>query len=174
MTSSSELSVQGGGIGFDGGLRADSGTVAGVSPRTLQRAAAVAILPMVAVTFWLAFTSDHLQWPAASALYRSALTATTMAIGLYWWGRRPASRLGPLLVLVGIATWLVTWQFSDVPLVFNLGVVAEGPTFVLVFFLFLAFPTGRVEPRAARWLMVALAVVVLGFYALWALFSPAI
>lgn len=30
------------------------------------------------------------------------------------------------------------------------------------------------EPPAARWLMIALAVVVLGFYALWALFSPAI
>ncbi len=69
-----------------------------VSARTMQRVAAAAIVPMVAVTVWLALSSDHLQRPVASALYWSYLTAAPMLIGLYWWVRRPASRFGPLLV----------------------------------------------------------------------------
>ena len=174
MGVSSEVSGRGYGIGFDGRLRIDAGVDKRASPRTLQTAAAVSLVPMVVLTFWLALTSDHLQWPVASALYRSALVGATVVVGLCWWVRRPASRFGPLLGLLGIGTWVVTWQFSNVPLVFDIGVVAEGPVFVLVFFLFLAFPTGRVEPPAARWLVVALAGAVLGFYVLWALFSPAI
>ena len=39
------------------------------------------------------------------------------------------------------------------PLPFDLGVLAEAPFFVLTFYLFLAFPMGRLEPRAVRWLM---------------------
>jgi hypothetical protein len=70
-----------------------------------------------------------------------------MAIGLYWWRRRPASRFGPLLVVFGILAWIVSWQGSNVPLLFDLGVLAEAPTFVLTFYLFLAFPMGRLEPR---------------------------
>src|SRR4051794_704048 len=174
MSLSSDLAAQGGGIGFDGRFAADSRSAARVSPRTLQVSAVAAIVPMVVVTFWLALASDHLQWPMASALYRSGLLAITMAVGVCWWVRRPASRFGPLLVAVAIGTWVVSWQFSDVPLIFDIGVVAEGPTFVLGFYLFLSFPMGRVDPRAARWLMVALVVVVVGFYVLWALFSPAI
>ena len=73
-----------------------------VSPRTVQRLIAVAILPMVAATVWLAHSSDHLERPVASALYWSYLTAAPMMIGLYWWVRRPASRFGPLLVRFGV------------------------------------------------------------------------
>jgi signal transduction histidine kinase len=52
------------------------------------------------------------------------------------------------------------------------GVLAEGPIFLLTFFLFLAFPMGRLEPPAARWLMGALGVVLFAFFLPWALFSP--
>jgi signal transduction histidine kinase len=53
-------------------------------------------------------------------------------------------------------------------------VVAEGPAFLLTFYLFLAFPMGRLEPAAARWLMAALALAVAAFFVPWALFSPVI
>jgi signal transduction histidine kinase len=130
-----------------------------------------AIVPMVAVTTWLALTSDHLAHPAGAALYWGWLTGASMAIGLYWWVRRPATRFGPLLVAFGTLAWLVSWQGSDRPLAFNLGVLAEAPMFVLTFYLFLAFPMGRLEPPAARWLIGALWLVVLGFFLPWALFS---
>jgi hypothetical protein len=56
-----------------------------VSARAAQRLVAVAILPMIAVTVWLALSGDHLERPVASALYWSYLTAASMMIGLYWW-----------------------------------------------------------------------------------------
>jgi signal transduction histidine kinase len=145
-----------------------------VSPRTVQRLVAVAILPMVAVTVWLAHASDHLERPVASALYGSYLTAAPMMIGLYWWVRRPASRFGPLLVTFGLMFWVVSWESSNRPLPFDVGVLFEGPMFWLTFYLFLAFPTGRLQPRAARWLMGALALGVTAFFLPWALFSPVI
>src|SRR3954452_8974811 len=150
-----------------------------VAPRWLssaacRRLAAAAIVPMVAVTLWLALSSGHLQRPLAAGLYWAYLIAASMLIGLYWWRRRPASRFGPLLVLFGVGVWAVSWQGASAPLAFDLGVLAEGPFFVLTFYLFLAFPMGRVEPPAARWLMAVLVVGVLAFFVPWALFTPVI
>ena len=140
----------------------------------VQKVVAVAIAPMVAVTLWLALTSDHLEKPAAAGVYWGYLIAASMAIGLYWWVSRPASRFGSLLVAFGVLTWMVSWQGADEPLLFDIGVLAEAPFFVLTFYLFLAYPMGRLEPRAARWLMAALVLGVLAFFLPWALFSPVI
>jgi signal transduction histidine kinase len=146
----------------------------GVAPRARQWALGVAVIPMVAGTVWLALTSDHLQRPVASALYFAYLTAAPMVIGLYWWVCRPASRFGPLLVALGVLAWIMSWQFSDWPLPFNIGVLVEGLFFWLTFYLFLAFAMGRLEPAAARWLMAALALGLVAFFLPWALFSPVI
>ena len=122
---------------------------------------------------WLALTSDHLERPRAAALYWGYLIAASMAIGAYWWTRRPASRFGPLLVAFGILVWVVSWQAADWPLAFDIGVLAEAPFFVLTFYLFLAFPMGRLEP-SGRWLMWVLGFGVVAFFLPWALFSPVI
>jgi len=87
------------------------------------------------VAFWLALASDHLQWPVASALYWSYLTAAPMLIGLYWWARRPASRFGPLLVAFGVVAWVVSWESSDWALPFGVAVLFEGLFFWLTFSL---------------------------------------
>jgi signal transduction histidine kinase len=139
-----------------------------------QTIVALAVVPMVGVTLWLALTSHYLERPAAAGVYWGYLVAAPMLIGLYWWIRRPASRFGPLLVAFGALAWLVSWQGASSPLAFDIGVLAEGPAFVLGIYLFLAFPMGRVEPRAARWLMAALAIGVLLTFVPWALLSPVI
>jgi len=144
------------------------------SRATWQRLAAALILPMVAVTAALALSSDHLERPLAAALYWGYLTAAPMAIGLYWSVRRPASRFGPLLVALGVLTWIVSWQGSNWPLAFDIGVLLEAPFWLLTIYLFLAFPMGRVEPPAARWLMGALGVGALVTFLPWALLSPVI
>src|SRR5687768_8047234 len=105
---------------------------------------------MVATTLALAATADHLQRPIAAGLYWSYLIAAPMAIGLYWWVRRPASRFGVLLIGFGALCWVMSWQASDTPLVFNIGVLVEAPMWLLTIYLFLAFPMGHVEPRTAR------------------------
>jgi signal transduction histidine kinase len=162
------------GQGVGGSITAPPMVGARVSPSTAHMLVAAAIVPMVAVTVWLGLTSDHLVRPLAAALYWGWLIAALMAIGVYWWMRRPASRFGPLLVALGVLGWVVSWQASDWPLAFNVGVLAEAPAFVLTFYLFLAFPMGRLEPPAARWLIGALGIVVVAFFLPWALFSPVI
>src|ERR1700742_1639327 len=98
------------------------GPLARASASSTQLIAGAAIVPMVAVTVWLALASDHLKWPLASALYYGYLTAATLGVGLYWWIRRPASGFGRLLVCLGFLTWMVSWEGSDKPLLFSLGV----------------------------------------------------
>jgi signal transduction histidine kinase len=174
MRLTSELSAQPLRLSSGERIAASSILRARVPATTVQRLAAVAIVPMVAVTVALVVASDHLKWPAAAALYWGYQIAATMGIGIFWWIRRPASRFGPLLVGFAVGFWVVTWQASDVPLLFDIGVLAEGPFFVLTFYLFLAFPMGRVEPPAARWLIGALWFVIFAFFLPALLLRPAI
>jgi signal transduction histidine kinase len=161
-------------VGFDGTFGTEPVALPGVSSKTAQTVVAAAILPMVAVTLALGFTNDHFQRPMAAAVYWSYLIAASMAIGLYWWRRRPASRFGPLLVVFGVGVWIVSWQGSGVPLAFDIAVLAEAPFFVLTYYLFLSFPMGRLEPPGARWLMAVLVFGVVAFFLPWALFTPVI
>src|SRR5687767_460778 len=124
----------------------------------------LAFVPMVLSTLWLGAHSDHLQRPEAAAVYWSYLTAASAAIGLYWWHRRVASRFGPLLMVVAAITWVCSWQLSNTGELFALGVLAEGPFFVLTIYLFLAFPMGRLDPPATRWIMVVLVAGVFAFF----------
>jgi signal transduction histidine kinase len=155
---------------------APAATLGGIRWRatTVQRLVTVALFPMLAVTLGLALASDHLDHPVAAGVYWSYLIASSVGIGLFWWLQRPASKFGPLLVVFGVLTWIVSWQGSDSPLAFDLGVLAEAPFFVLTFYLFLAFPMGRLQPAAARWLIDALVLGVAAFFVPWALFSPVI
>jgi signal transduction histidine kinase len=141
---------------------------------TEQAVVAATLVPMIGVTMWLGLTSHHLQRPVAATLYWSFLILASTLTGLVWWARRPASRFGPLLIGFAVLVWIVSWQAANSALAFDIGVLAEAPAFVLTFYLFLAFPTGRLEPAAARWIMAALGVVVLAFFLPWALFAPVI
>jgi signal transduction histidine kinase len=145
-----------------------------LSARAAQRPVAAAIVPMVAITMVLALTSDRLQRPLAAALYWGYLVAASMAIGLWWWIRRPASRFGTLLVLFGVGVWIVSWQGANAPLAFDLGVLVEPPFFLLSIYLFLAFPMGRIESRPERWLMGLLGLAAILTFLPWALLSPVI
>jgi signal transduction histidine kinase len=141
---------------------------------TEQAVVAATLVPMIGVTMWLGLTSHHLQRPVAATLYWSFLILASTLTGLVWWARRPASRFGPLLIGFAVLVWIVSWQAANSALAFDIGVLAEAPAFVLTFYLFLAFPTGRLEPAAARWIMAALGVVVVAFFLPWALFAPVI
>jgi signal transduction histidine kinase len=145
-----------------------------ISARAAQNALALATVPVGGSAIWLAVASDHLERPAATALYRCYLAIVPMLVGLYWWRRRPVSRFGPLLIVFGVLAWVISWQSSDWPPAFDLGVLAEGPMTFLTFYLFIAFPSGRLEARADRLLMAAWAVVLGGFFLPWALGSPVI
>jgi signal transduction histidine kinase len=145
-----------------------------VTTQAAQRAVAALAVPLAASAVWLAATSDHVQHPTATALYRGYQILAPMLIGLYWWRRRPASRFGPLLISFGLVAWIWSWLSSDAPLAFDLGVLAEAPLTVLTFWLFIAFPSGRLTTFADRFLVGAWAVIMAGFFLPWALGSPVI
>jgi signal transduction histidine kinase len=140
----------------------------------VQRAVAIAVVPMALITLLLADRSNHLEDRAVTGLYCCYSTVAPMLIGLYWWRRRPASRFGPLLIAFGIAAWMVTWQSSNWPLAFDLAVLAEAPLIVLTFALFLAFPSGSLGTVVDRALIGLLTLAALAFFVPWTLGSPMI
>ena len=107
-------------------------------------------------------------------LFWSYLTAATLAVGLVWWQRRPGEPVRAAARGVRGAELDVSWEASDWPLIFDLGVLVEAPAWLLTIYVFLAFPMGRIEPRAARWLMWGLGLGALFTFLPWALLSPVI
>ena len=136
-------------------------------------AAVLAILALAGVSVVSAATSDHVEHPTATALFYGYLVAASLLVGLYWFLRRPGSAFGPLLAAFGVSIWVVSWQSSDWPLAFDIGVLAEAVAFVLTFYLLLAFPSGRLQTLGNRLLVGAAAAPVL-FFVPWALLTPVI
>jgi signal transduction histidine kinase len=155
--------------------RDSAGHPFGVAGRSLRvTAAVVAILALAGSAVVAAATSDHVEYPTATALYYGYLVTASLLVGLYWFVRRPGSAFGLLLALFGVTTWVVSWQSLDWALAFDFGVLAEGAFFVLTFYLFLAFPSGRLRTRGNRLLVGAATVAALAFFVPWALLTPVI
>ena len=133
-------------------------------PLTPSWAAALALPLLVAAAVRLALTSGHLAHPAAAAAYRAYLIAVPMLIGLAWWRRRPESRYGPLLVVLGIAAVSLAMQSSDVPLVAAIGIMGEVVYYLLFLVLCVAFPAGRPAGAADRVLIAVFAAGAVLFY----------
>jgi signal transduction histidine kinase len=140
--------------------------------RVRVTAAVLAILAMAGVSIALAATSDHVEHPTATALYYGWLVAASLLGGLYWFLRRPGSAFGALLAGFGVSVWLVSWQSSNWALAFDIGVLAESVVFVMTFYLFLAFPSGRLGTLANRLLVAALIVAAIGYFVPSALLTP--
>ena len=70
--------------------------------------------------------------------------------GLMAWHRRPTNRFGGLMVAVGFAWFAAAVGSSNSPVLFSIGQVI-APLWIGIFLhALLAFPTGRLESRAAR------------------------
>src|SRR5918998_2747369 len=109
---------------------------------------------------FLVLTSEHLSDPGVWAVFGPVVGWSFVGTGLYAWRRRPESRFGLLMVLVGFAWFLGPLYAADAPLVFTLGIVAGalwGPIFGHVL---LSFPTGRLPTRARRRLVAASYVLI--------------
>jgi signal transduction histidine kinase len=135
-------------------------------------AAALALPLVVAVAIRLALRSDHLAHPGLAAVYRGYLIAVPALIGLAWWRRRPASRVGPLLVLFGLAAVPLALESSNAPMLVALGVPAEAVYVTLCVYLFVAFPGGRLRTATERWLVGLFALSTALYYVPALLFLP--
>jgi signal transduction histidine kinase len=137
-----------------------------------RRLATLALLPVAVSSLLLGVTSDHLAHPRGAGVYWTYLIVAPILVGLVWWRRRPASRLGPLLVALGYMSWPISWQGSDVALFYSLGVLGVAPLIAMSLYLCLAFSTGRLRHASDRPLLATLVFVLTLFYGASLLLSP--
>jgi signal transduction histidine kinase len=122
----------------------------------------------------LALTTTVLQYPVVNAFVRPYLAVAPVLIGLYWKLRRPESSFGMLLIVSGIAAWPLSWAASDDAIVHTLGViVGDTANTLMIFYLALAFPVGRLQGRGDVAVMTLLGVALTARLA-WALETPAL
>lgn len=92
-----------------------------------------------------------------------SLTATLgLVIGLSWciagleeWRRRPGNRIGWLMVILGLAWFAGMLEYSSVSVLFTTGLFLKVLYLAVFAHVMLAFPTGRLESRFARFIVVA-------------------
>jgi signal transduction histidine kinase len=126
-------------------------------------AAALAACGAVAVTVAIAL-SGAAGDPILVASARALIVGAPVAVGLYAWYRWPEELFGRVLVAAGAAWFVTTLAESGDASIYTIGRAAGWVTEVLLVYLTLAFPTGRLPSRTDRLLVAAMAAVVLVTY----------
>jgi signal transduction histidine kinase len=122
------------------------------APALLWALAAAGVLAAGTVVA-LAYTSERVQEPALQTALVDWMLLPYVVAGLIAWSRRPASRLGPLMVAAGFGIFASIIGWTDVPLLFTIGQTSDLVALILFLHVFLAFPSGRLEPRSVRLLV---------------------
>jgi signal transduction histidine kinase len=103
----------------------------------------------------LILTNDELDGAGAWGAGTVVVGWGFVWVGLYAWARRPDNRVGMLMAGTGFAWFLAGLSFSDVPLIFTIGQLFGSLFFAVVMHLLLAFPSGRLQSRFERRIVVA-------------------
>ena len=103
----------------------------------------------------LLLSSDHQDAKTAWAIFGPAVGWSFVGVGLYAWRRRPESRIGELMVLLGFAWFLSALSFSNSPLVFSFALVIGGLWGGVFLHLVMSFPSGRLAAGWDRTLVIA-------------------
>jgi len=123
---------------------------------------AVAGIGVLTGVLILVLASTQLDQPALRAFMIGWIVLPYVLSGLVAWWRRPASRLGPLMLLLGFAMALSPLQWSSQPWVHSVGHLLDMVPAAMFLHLFLAFPSGRLTRRPERFLVGACYAVALG------------
>jgi hypothetical protein len=125
-------------------------------------AIAVAAIGIITGTLVLALASSQLDRLGLRSLLVGWIVVPYVVSGILAWWRRPASRLGPLMVATGFATALAPLQWVDQPMLYSIGHLFDMLPAALFLHVFLAFPTGKLSGTAERVVVIACYVAVLG------------
>jgi signal transduction histidine kinase len=105
----------------------------------------------------LAMAGGELVRPGLQAFLFNWITIPYLISGSLAWWRRPASRLGPLMIATGFVMALTALQWSTLPVLLSIGHLLDMAPAAMFVHVYLAYPTGRVEGRPRR------AVVAAGY-----------
>ncbi len=125
-------------------------------------AVAVAGIGVLAGVLILGLASSRLDQPGLRAFFIGWIVVPYVLSGLVAWWRRPASRLGPLMLLLGFTMALTPLQWSSQPLVHSIGHLFDMVPAAMFLHVFLAFPTGRLSRRTERWVVGSCYAITLG------------
>src|SRR5918999_1172705 len=90
------------------------------------RATVAAAIAAGALIVWVVLASDHQDAKAVWATFGPAVGWSFIGTGLYAWRRRPESRTGLLMVLLGFAWFLSLLTASDDALVYTFALLTGG------------------------------------------------
>jgi signal transduction histidine kinase len=108
---------------------------------------AAALLVGVAGSVVLARTSGIAPVHAALICW---VSLTYGMSGLVAWWRRPANRIGPLMILTGFCALATSLSWASAGVAHTVGTALDVLPLVLIVHVFLAFPTGRLDGRFER------------------------
>ena len=120
-----------------------------------RRAVLLAALLCGAAATAMVLTSDHPEADSGWALLSPVVGWSFIATGLYAWRRRPDSRVGALMVCMGLAWFLTALGLASSAPVYSLGLVTGGLWGGVFLHLVLSFPSGRLAPAWDRRLATA-------------------
>jgi signal transduction histidine kinase len=134
-------------------------TPGGSAPRPMPAArtwaiVAAALLAGVGVIA-VQLLSDHQDAKAVWSIFGPAVGWSFVGTGLYAWRRRPDSRTGALMVLLGFAWFVYTLDAANAPAVYTLALILGGLWGGVFLHLGLSFPTGRLQAPVDRGLAIA-------------------
>ena len=120
-----------------------------------------------ATSLAIALTNDaigrELGEPLVIALLADFITVSYVFGGLVAWWRRPASRLGPLMIVAGFVMFVTTFAWSENDVAYTFGQALDLVPPVLFLHVFLAFPEGRLHGRGERTLVATAYVTAIAF-----------
>ena len=119
------------------------------------RAVVLAALLCGAGVIALLLASDHQDSKTAWAVFGPVVGWSFIGVGLYAWRRRPESRTGALMVLLGFAWFLSALAFANAPLPYSFAFVIGGLWGGVFLQLVMTFPSGRLAPGWDRALVIA-------------------
>ena len=160
-------------VGSSGAATVPAKAMIAVRRGSLAAFAAAGLLVAMGAGLLLA-TSDHLVDPTAFGLQLAVTVVGWFSAALYWLVRRPGNRLGLSLLVLAVALAAVSLQGATEPQLRSIGVLADLVSFLLVFYVILAFPEGRIPGRLGWVLLGAISLGALESYALGLLFSPVV
>ena len=140
------------------------GTLA-LTPRRLPAIGRTGRVAIVALGLALATVAELVRWRSDWPLDWIVVDVVPgiafLLAGFVAWERRPETRIGPIMVLVGFAWFPGTLTASTVPIVDRLGGSFQGYYDGLLAWLVLAYPTGRLVGRAPRVVIGAIFAVLI-------------
>ena len=103
----------------------------------------------------LELASDHREAPVVWAVFGPAVIWSFVGTGLYAWRARPESRTGRLMILLGFCWFLFTLDAANAPWLYTVGLVTGGLWGGVFLHLGMSFPSGWLDTRSDRALVIA-------------------